>query len=88
MMYRQSPIGISPEVVAINVAANRHKAMDVAVSAGCLGLGLSFLGLCLSFLGLCLSFLGLCLSFMQRPIHPPFGWVKPCCGWVEILVDL
>ena len=74
MMYRQSPIGISPEVVAINVAANRHKAMDVAVSAG--------------FLGLSLSVFGLCLSFMQRPIHPPFGWVKPCCGWVEILVDL
>ena len=32
-MYRQSPMGISPEVVAINDAAGPDKAMDVAVSA-------------------------------------------------------
>jgi len=23
---------------------------------------------------------------MQKPIHPSFGWVKPRCGQVEILV--
>jgi len=65
-MYRQSPMGLSPEVVAINDAADPHKAMEVSVSAGCLAL---------------------CLSCMQRPVHPPFGWVKLCCGRVEISVD-
>ncbi|KAK2191802.1 hypothetical protein NP493_45g05000 [Ridgeia piscesae] len=33
-MYRQSPMGLSPEVVAINDAADPHKAMEVSTETG------------------------------------------------------